>query len=133
MTKLMLRKLKKLRKEQPLKLSLFKRKSEKLPRSFPLRHLRLILLDSLMVSALIVNLLIIFVPKVDVPTQAAIRVVPTICALDVGEEVIGQMPVHSKINRVLLQDQKELFEFQQDAIASGFVQGKLRANLPFWA
>ena len=82
-------------------------------------------------------LLVIFVPKVD--TLKTFSEAP-ICVFDVGREVTGPVPAPQKINSCpqdqnldfLDLDQYEFDQSEQGIVGSFFIQGKLRANLPFW-
>lgn len=128
-----LRRLKKPRKEPPLRSKHCKRKRGKLVLKVPLLRFHLLAPPELAVRlALFLQLLVIFVPKVDTLTTHSEA---STCAFDAVNEDTGPICAPPKTNRCL-QDQNlnflDQYEFEQDIEASSFTQGKLHANFTFW-
>ena len=127
-----LRRLRKLRKEPPLRSKHCKRKRGKLVLKVPLLRFHLLAPPELAVRlALFLQLLVIFVPKVDTLTTHSEA---SACAFDAVNEDTGPICAPPKTNRCL-QDQNlnflDQYEFEQDIEASSFTQGKLHANFTF--
>ena len=131
-------KLKRPRKEPQSSLKLCKRKRENLAPNFPFPRLRQVTLPELVVRSVPFLLLVaIFVPKVD--TQGTFSEAP-ICAFDAEREVTGPALAPPKINscrqdqnhEFLDLDQCEFDQSEQGVEESSCIQGKLRANFPFW-
>ena len=128
-----LRRLRKPRKEPPLRSKHCKRKRGKLVLKVPLLRFHLLAPPELAVRlALFLQLLVIFVPKVDTLTTHSEA---STCAFDAVNEDTGSICAPPKTNRCL-QDQNlnflDQYEFEQDIEASSFTQGKLHANFTFW-
>ena len=87
---------------------------------------------------LFILLVVIFVPKVDTPEPFSEAL---ICAFDAEREATGPVLAHLEINFqcrqvqdndfLLLADQCE-FDQSEQGVEDPCIQGKLRANFPFW-
>lgn len=125
--------LKRRKKELVLGLNHCKKRREKPAQKFLLLRLQPLALPDLAVRlALFLQLLVIFVPKVDTPST---HLEPSTCVIDAVNEGIGPICATPKIN-LRLQEQNldflEQSEFEQGVEGSSFSQGKLHANFSFW-
>ena len=129
---------KRLRKEPLPSLKHCKRKRRNLALNFRFPRLRRIAFLDLVVRPVIFLLLVvIFVPKVDTPETFSEA---PICVFDAEREVTGPVLAPPKIksrcqdqnNDFSALDQCEFEQSEQGVEDSSGIQGKLRANFPFW-
>ena len=115
-----------------------KRKRRNLALNFCFLHLpRIALLDLVVHPVLFLLLVVIFVPKVDTPETFSEA---PICVFDAEREVTGPVLASPKIKSCCqdqnhdfsVLDQCEFEQIEQGVEDSSCIQGKLRANFPFW-